>query len=165
MTETTKRKTLKVFKVIGIIFGFIALNSATLSLLVMKMIDIGNDTISISYWDAISSKVVHKLVSDQAPNLWLPEYHYYTKVLVFVFAILGFVLSILWIFWLIKRGETLRNLKIKDNYEKQKENNLVLKKEIESELQVIEEKINNEVATNSDFDRYKKLAKKLQKLS
>lgn len=154
----------KIMKYVGIIFSFIIANGSAISLAIMNMIEIGNGEISISYWDALSSKVVCKIVNDFNPDLWLPEYHWYNKFLVILFIIIGIIISILIIYWIIKSKKTLRDLKITHKFESDIEKKAIYKQELQSQIQTIENKIESGIATDKDLKDYKKLSNKLKKI-
>lgn len=74
------------------IVSVILLNSALIAFLVMNMISYKAVTktgveIEISYWDAISSKAVYDIVKEYFK--WLPDYHFYNKLIVYVFMVFG----------------------------------------------------------------------------
>ena len=100
----------KFWAIFGEIFFFIIANGATIAFLVMNIISYKyveantNNSIEISYWDMLSSKAVYDLVSQYFK--WAPEYHFYNKLLVYVFMIGGAIISIKLpsLFWKWNKG-------------------------------------------------------------
>lgn len=86
----------------GILLSFIIfiINGASVAWLVLHFIPLQIPNFGeISYWDILSSKALYQLIIDKIGYLsWLPEYHWYNTLLVYVFMILGFVFT----FFIIK---------------------------------------------------------------
>ncbi len=82
----------------------IIINGATVAWFVMNCIDLGqlNGT-SVSYWDAISSKPLFELMKQTSDNAWIKQwanahpYHFWYKFLVYIFMLVGYILTFLFI--------------------------------------------------------------------
>lgn len=78
------------------IFFIFILNGGLIAFIVMNCVSYkavlkNGAIIEISYWDALSSKAVYDLAKDIFK--WLPEYHFYNKLIVYIMIIIGGITS------------------------------------------------------------------------
>lgn len=133
----------KAMWILLIVILVIIMNGATIAWIVMNCIDIGGDNLNISYWDAISNKAIYELVDKTNLNIPIPKYHFYSKFLVYIFMLLGYIASFIFFKFLYKH-----NL-----YKKERE----LK---EKEIELKEQEIKSNKENNKEFmDKIEKIMK------
>lgn len=114
------------------------LNGASFAWLILHFIPLEIPNFGeITYWDILSSKALYQIILDKFDNIsWLPEYHFYNTMLVYLFMLLGAIATIFFIklLWKNKQNKKDRELaekeyelKKKDIEEKEKQNKAINK--------------------------------------
>lgn len=99
-------------------FIIIFINSATIVWLVLHMIQIDvaiNGVVvgQLNYWDAMSNDNIYNLIANLGTleglvgkiTSWLPDYHWYNSMVVYLFMILGIVLTVFFVKFLYKNNK------------------------------------------------------------
>lgn len=126
---------LKKKKILYILFQIlflIIINGATIAFFVMNLVSFKSvlkdgSVLEISYWDAISSKAV----AEMAKNVftWLPDYHFYNKMLVYLFMVIGALITLKASAFFIKFNQDLKPNEYKIEAEKRKYKELLKESE------------------------------------
>lgn len=128
--DLKKKKTLYIlFQILFLII----INGATIAFFVMNLVSFKSvlkdgSVLEISYWDAISSKAV----AEMAKNVftWLPDYHFYNKMLVYLFVVIGALITLKASAFFIKFNQDLKPNEYKIESEKRKYKELLKESEI-----------------------------------
>ena len=128
--DLKKKKTLYIlFQILFLII----INGATIAFFVMNLVSFKSvlkdgSVLEISYWDAISSKAV----AEMAKNVftWLPDYHFYNKMLVYLFMVIGALITLKASAFFIKFNQDLKPNEYKIESEKRKYKELLKESEI-----------------------------------
>ncbi len=153
--------------VINILFtlAWIICSGAFLAWFVMYLIPINAGSFGeVSYWDVLSSKALYNILKADNPNLNLPIYHFYYKMLVFLFMAIGFTLDVLLVKWHMHIFKPWKEASINMKVERQYKDKDVQVSKLEERAIVLQEKIDSN-PTKADIKELKKINKQISKLS
>lgn len=117
----------KFWKIIGYISLVLILNAAIITFIILQVIDF--EGTNMPYYQVLSNNYIVDMLHDQGKIQWY-EYHWYNKFLLWLFMILGPILTIAFFVWQNKKSTFIKAFSPfkKDENIQHVENSIELKK-------------------------------------